>query len=298
MLTWRRDYTILHECKSMNKVEAKRLFSSSLQSFVSTLNSYVSTPDGQWAIKGFIDAYRRVYTISADTKVVSKLLEIHLFPKLLEFGNQNNYKVVPASKQNYYPDISFVSKDKKIKFAVDFKTTYRLPEDLEFCNGFTLGSHGNYFVDRTSHKNIQYPYKEYAGHFCLGIIYTRAAATSIDETKFYGIDQLNTIPSVIKDIQFFVSEKWKIASDKRGSGNTANIGSINKIVDIISGNGVFSMLGEVWFDDYWMNYDKITITDDEGETKRITNLMDFVKYREGDTNLIKPRATRRRARAK
>ena len=40
--------------------------------------------------------------------------------------------------------------------------------------------------------------------------------------------------------------------------------------------GMFSDLGEEWFDDYWMNYGKITITDDDGNTKKIRNLKDFV----------------------
>ena len=40
-----------------------------------------------------------------------------------------------------------------------------------------------------------------------------------------------------------------IASDSQGSGNTANIGSIVRIEDILSGNGVFKNLGEEWFDE-------------------------------------------------
>lgn len=272
----------------------KSVFAAKLSAFVASLNSYVSAPDGQWTIKGFIDVYQQIYTISSDTKIVSKLLEIHLFPRLLEFAEEYGYTLVPAEKQNYYPDVTFVSKTDERKFALDFKTTYRPPEDPEFCNGFTLGSHGNYFVERDRRKNIQFPYNEYAGHFCLGIIYTRASATSIDETQLYPIEQLDSIPSVIREFQFFAVEKWRIASDKRGSGNTANIGSINRIADILVGNGVFSQLGEKWFDDYWMNYGKITLQDDTGRTRKITNLHDFVVYSGGDVNLITPRATRRR----
>ena len=206
---------------------AKHVFSTKLNKFVKTLNSYVASPDGQWTIKGFIDVYRRIYTISSDTKIVSKLLEIHLFPRLMAFAEENGYTLVPAEKQNYYPDISLVSETDGYKFALDFKTTYISPENPEFCNGFTLGSHGNYFINRDNRKNIQFPYNEYTGHFCLGIIYTRTSTTSVDETKSYMLEDLDSIPSVIRDFQFFAAEKWRIASDKRGSGNTANIGSIN-----------------------------------------------------------------------
>ena len=81
-------------------------------------------------------------------------------------------------------------------------------------------------------------------------------------------------------------EKWQIASDKSGSGNTANIGSINYIPDILAGNGMFRKLGEVWFDEYWMNYGVITITDQDGKTRKINRLEDFISYRGGDSDLI------------
>ena len=275
--------------------ELKQEFFRELSQFVSSLEDHVSTEDGQWSIKGFIDVCRNIYTISSDTKIISKILEIHLFPRILDFAEKTGYRLVMAEHQNYYPDISFVhADDERIKFAVDFKTTYRLEDNPEFCNGFTLGSHGEYFVNRNSSKNIQFPYSQYSAHFCLGIIYSRHANTELDETHTYRLEELHSIASVIGDFQFFVAEKWKIASDKSGSGNTANIGSINKISDILSGRGMFSRLGEKWFDDYWMNYGKITITDDNGSTRKITNLEDFVTYRGGDTRLIVPKARKTR----
>ena len=268
--------------------QIKQEFFLGLTRFVSSLDEHVSTDDGQWSIKGFIDVCRNIYTISSDTKIISKILEIHLFPRILGFAEDVGYRVVLAEHQNYYPDISFVcAENEDIKFAVDFKTTYRLPDYPEFCNGFTLGSHGEYFVNRSSSKNIQFPYSQYQAHFCLGIIYSRHV---VDETRTYRFEELRSISSVIKDFEFFVAEKWKIASDKSGSGNTANIGSINKIADIVSGRGMFSDLGEEWFDDYWMNYGKITITEDGGKTKLIRNLNDFVAYRGGDVRLIVPKA--------
>jgi hypothetical protein len=251
------------------------------------LKKCVSTDDGQWTVKGFIDVFRNVYTISSDTKIVSKILEIHLFPQILAFAQANGYKIVLAEHQNYYPDISFVkSDDESIKFAVDFKTTYRNPQKPHLCNGFTLGSHGKYFVDRTSRKNIQFPYSSYSGHFCLGIIYDRADGASIDETKMCRVDELKSIASVVKNLEFFVAEKWRIASDKGGSGNTANIGSIKNIADIVNGRGMFLHLGESWFDDYWMNYGKSVVPDGAGGTNTITDLTSFVEYKKGDVSLI------------
>lgn len=273
--------------KNTNRTSEKEAFLGSLKIFVSGLGDYVSASDGQWTIKGFIDAFKNVYTLSADTKIVSKVLEIHLFPKILAFAQANGYRLVLAEHQNYYPDVSFVkADDESLRFAVDFKTTYRNPKKPHLCNGFTLGSHGEYFQNRSSTKNIQFPYASYSGHFCLGIIYDRVDGAAIDETRCHGIDELHSITSVARNFQFFVAEKWKIASDKGGSGNTANIGSINNIADIMAGQGMFSKLGEHWFDEYWMNYKKITVSDSEGGTKKIASLRDFVAYKGGDVSLI------------
>jgi hypothetical protein len=42
--------------------------------------------------------------------------------------------------------------------------------------------------------------------------------------KLYKLRELHSIVSVIRDFQFFVAEKWEIASDKQGSSNTAQYG--------------------------------------------------------------------------
>ncbi len=261
-----------------DRIAIKKEFEQSLQAFAKTLKEHVSTPDNQWTIKGFIDVFENIYTISADTKIVSKILEIHLFSKFLAFANENGYDLVWAEKQNWYPDLSFVSKkDSSIKFAVDLKTTYRLEDNPAFCNGFTLGSHGEYFSNRSSSKNIQFPYNQYIAHYCLGLLYSRKALSYLEESKVYSLNQLLEIPSVISDFEFFAQEKWKIASDKSGSGNTANIGSINYIEDILIGNGVFAKLGEEWFDEYWKNYGKITIQKQK-EVKNADNQINTVVF--------------------
>lgn len=298
------------------KDKFKQDFKTVLKKFAEKLKDYVSTDNGDWTVKGFIDVYKNIYTISSDTKIVSKILEIHLFPEILQFAEQNGFSIVLAEKQNWYPDLSFVKKDNEaIKFAVDLKTSYRDPDYPGHINGFTLGSHGAYFKNRNSTKNIQFPYSQYLGHFCLGIIYTRTDFGDIDETEIYQVQELQeeygndekkvgeretttvkhlkSITSVIKDFDFFVAEKWEIASDKSGSHNTANIGSITLIEDIKKGNGIFAKLGEEWFDEYWMNHGVATMVK-EGKSVTITKLKDFLEFKGADSKLINEIMTKRK----
>ena len=280
-------------------------FETKLNAFVSDLEKYISTETGEWTVKGFIDVYKNIYTISSDTKIVSKILEIHIFPAILKFAEDAGYKIILAEHQNWYPDLTFVNKaNDKIKFALDLKTTFRRKKGAA---GFTLGSHGAYFKERDKSKNIQFPYNQYTGHYCLGVIYTRIDFDDdLSETEIFQVNELEeeygnpidpigerevtevkslkSITSVIKDFEFFAVPKWKIASDGRGSGNTANIGSIKSIKDLKAGDGVFSKLGEEWFDEYWINYGNATIMK-EGKPVAITNIWDFLEFK-GRTDLF------------
>ena len=278
----------------MKNESEKFIFSKKLKEFASTLVNRIALND-EWTIRGFIDIFKNIYTISSDTKIISKILELHLFPHFLMFAKDIGYKIELATYQNWYPDLTFINQsNQSVKFAVDLKTTYRDENYLGFCNGFTLGSHGEYFINRTSAKNIQYPYNDYSGHFCLGIIYTRSLIDKLEETKIYTVDTVENIPSVIRDFIFFAEEKWRIASDKGGSGNTANIGSIQKIDDILLGNGVFAKAGEELFDDYWANFGKIEVLDKKGKRRKLSSFLDYLRYRGLPESLNNPRALKLR----
>lgn len=285
--------------KNNEKEKYKADFKRALDSFAESLEKYVSTDKGDWTVKGFIDVYKNIFTISSDTKIVSKILEIHIFPQILQFAQDIGYKIILAEKQNWYPDLTFIHKsNEEVKFALDLKTTFRRNHKTA---GFTLGSHGGYFKQRDKDKNIQFPYSQYLGHYCLGIIYTRVDFTDdVDETDIYQVEDLKeayetsakkvgnrkvipvknlkSITSVIKDFDFFAAEKWKISSDGQGSGNTANIGSIIDIDDLKNENGMFSKLGEDWFDEYWINYGSVTMVKD-GKSIKITKLKDFLEFK-------------------
>jgi hypothetical protein len=295
--------------KDKNKYKSD--FKKELDRFADKLEKYVSTDNGDWSVKGFIDVYKNIYTISSDTKIVSKILEIHIFPQIIQFADSIGYNIILAEKQNWYPDLTFVhKKNEVVKFALDIKTTFRRNHKTA---GFTLGSHGGYFKQRDKDKNIQIPYNQYTGHYCLGVIYTRTdVSEDLSETEIYQVQELQekhetpnrkvgerevttvknlkSITSVIKDFDFFAAEKWKIASDKQGSGNTANIGSIVDIADLKNGNGIFSQLGEKWFDEYWINHGSASMVKD-GKPVKITTLKDFLEFK-GRTDLWKKIVTK------
>lgn len=228
----------------------KNEFISRLRNAVNSFAPLLSTNDGQWVVKGFIDIYRRIYTISTDTKVVSKIIELYIFPLLFKFAQENGLRLELTKEQNFYPDITFIDNEGNL-FAVDLKSSYRRSPTR--INGMTLGAFTGYFRNRNSSKNVTYPYASYKAHIVLGIIYSENL-TVIDESKSYNLENLDEIISVVKDITFFVQEKWKIAVDKPGSGNTKNIGSVSSIKDLIDGSGCFAELDEEVFDDYWTNY--------------------------------------------
>ena len=232
-----------------SKIMDKQKFLTKLQSESDNFNRAVSTSNGDWVVKGFIDIARNIYTISTDTKVVSKVMELLLFPELVRFAEQNDLKLHLAERQNFYPDVTFIDNENHL-FAVDLKTTYRVSDII--TNGMTLGAFTGYFRSRESRKNCSFPYGSYEGHFVLGVIYSQALG--VDERQVYSLNNLEQITSAISDFQFFVQEKYRIASDLPGSGNTKNIGSIRRVEDLLHGRGPFVELGEAIFDDYWMYY--------------------------------------------
>lgn len=272
----------------------KQDFLWELKTFVKTLGEKISAND-EWTMRGVIDIFEQIYPLPPDTKVVSKILELHLFPHFLRFAEVADFRLEPAEHQNWYPDLTFVSKkNSAIKFAVDLKSTYRDEKNPDFCNGFTLGSHGEYFTDRKSTKNVQYPYGEYLGHFCVGIIYTRKAQQNASEDWRFSVKNLSKIPAVAKKFILFAEEKWKIAADNQGSGNTANIGSIKCIEDLLAGNGVFSLASEKLFDEYWVNFGKLKVPDKKGGYKALSTFEEFLDFKGLSPELLCRKRTKKR----
>jgi len=259
-------------------------FLQKLQAHTTTFAKAVATNEGDWIIKGFIDVYRRIYTISVDTKIVSKVLELLLFPMFVEFAKTNGMRIDLCPQQNFYPDLTFMHEASGQRFAVDIKSTYRTTD--ADVNGMTLGAFTGYFRKRDSNKNTLFPYKQYAGHFVLGVIYSKCDDVA-DERKQFTLEDLPKIPSVVKDFQFFAQPKYRIAVSRPGSGNTKNIGSVIKIEQLINGTGPFSLLGEEVYDDYWMFY----LTRDMAQTLSLerpyTNLKTYLEYKKRGVDTLR-----------
>ena len=312
------------------------LFEDKIKKYFDEFKGVLETKNKDWSIKGFIDIYKNIYTISLDTKVISKVIELMIFPIFVKFAKENNYELILSSHQNHYPDITFIDKETGEKIALDIKTTYKINHNK--VNGMTLGTFTGYFRNRNSKKNITFPYNEYSKHYVFGVIYERSdmccaesilknylnidlnmtqrkllelylknptkenllefansvgynnieylknllSKCLIDERKIYNIKELNRIMSVIKNFEFFIQEKWKIAIDRPGSGNTKNIGSTTNINELINGTALFTKFknGQRIFDDYWMNYLTKDMAKSVGfEKPPYTNIKEYFKWR-------------------
>ncbi len=312
-------------------------FEEKFNAFIPELTEALSVPKGRdWSVKGFIDVHQNIYSISNDTKVVSKIIELMIFPKLLEFAQRHDLELKLSPYQNYYPDVTFIDSTGK-KYAVDLKSSYKSSKDK--INGMTLGAFTGYFRNRTSSKNTLYPYGDYHQHYVFGIIYSRTDITQIEEylasldinisitvkklfveyinensdskwqniihkialsqknrakidsfimkeTDIHTLDNFTQIQSVVRDFEFFIQEKWKIATDRAGSGNTKNIGSELNIQRLKSGEGLFQRKfgidGKKVFDNYWMNYETKSMAKDAGrDSPHFNNIESYLEWKKG-----------------
>lgn len=158
----------------------KESFFDLLSNEVKSYKGFLETDSKDWIVKGFIDIDKNVYTITNDTKVVSKIIEILLIPKLERFARNNGMTLELPSKQNFYPDLTFKDEEGHL-FAVDFKSSYY---DGNSVNGLTLGSYWGYFRERDTIKNMDYTYNSYSSHTVLGMLYKQSNVGS-NEREVY-----------------------------------------------------------------------------------------------------------------
>lgn len=216
--------------------------------FIETVNKYLPKSDEEWEIVGFVSKQNLIFTFGDDSKIIGRLFEVVAYNALKQTADELGYELHESEKQTVYPDFYFIKPDRK-KIAVDIKTTYRKSPNSKYK--FTGGSFTSFMRDNK--KNIVGNYTDYDKHYILGVVYDRTK----DRTT--GSVDLSAIQSIIPayhNIETFIQEKYRICGDKKGSGNTDNIGTIESknILPFVKGYGPFSVLGEDIFNDYWINH--------------------------------------------
>lgn len=226
-----------------------------------------------YTICGIIDRIGRIYPLGADTKVLSTAFELVSRPAVYAAAKTLGYEVIEPSVQNHYPDFTLHrGAGEGNKVAVDVKTTYRMKSDDKF--NYTLGSYTSFIRPGNERKNIVFPFSEYSEHWVIGFVYNRISKKKADAEHRYNLDQIAEIPLPFDNVEVFVQEKWRISSDRAGSGNTANIGSINATIDDFrKGNGPFA--SEEEFLEYWRAYGRT-------KTERVdfSNIGEFRRLKE------------------
>ncbi len=211
---------------------------------------YLSNIVNGYSVCGIVDRQGRIYPLGSDSKVISTIFEIIVRQAVASYASSRGLALYDADKQNYYPDFTLArDRNDNHKIAIDVKTTYRTSEDDNFA--FTLGSYTSFLRNDT--KNIMFPYGQYAGHWIIGFVYRRAEVDPEYANRVYSPQEVADIPTPFTDVEVFMQEKWRIAGDKAGSGNTTNIGStVGTLSDFQQGAGVFHSEDE--FLEYWRGY--------------------------------------------
>lgn len=224
----------------------------------------------KYLVRGIITDDEQIYPLGSDTKVLSTIFESFARPLIYRVASKYGYDVEEPEAQNCYPDFTLLrSADDTNKIAVDVKTTYRRHESDRVS--FTLGGYKSFLRSET--RGILYPFSHYEAHWIIGYIYTRRPHAGI-RSHVYPLSELAHVPAPYDDVQVFVQEKWRIAGDVAGSGNTTNIGSIRgTLTDFAEGRGVFN--SEAEFLDYWRNYGRST----EDGRKLFSNVKEYREWR-------------------
>lgn len=226
---------------------------------------------------GILDSNNKIHTLGTDSKIIGRIFEMFAQPILEEIATENNMILKTPESQTVYPDFIMMRNPRdNQKIAIDIKTTYVDNENSSIK--FTLGSYGSYMRNNT--KNIEYPYTDFAKHYVIGFVYERNG--NAQESQIYDYENRTSIEYPYRNVRYFIQEKYKIAGDKPGSGNTENIGSIStsNFDDFKLGRGPFSELGQDTYDLYWKYYPKYRAQD-----RAYSSLEEFLRWIPSQRNL-------------
>lgn len=219
--------------------------------FPKIFNEITNKLNINWNVLGLLTEDMKVISLGSDSKLIGRIFELLNNKVLKEIAERYNLQLEINEIQTVYPDFSYYDPECDAYIAVDVKTTYKEPDSNKQL-GFTLGAYGSYLRNNT--KNIRHPYNRYACHFDICFIYDRLAETQ--EGNEYSLEEASSIQVPYDNVVVFVKERYKLAGEKPGSGNTENIGSfkLRNPEDYKNYDGPFAIFGNDIFEDYWKNY--------------------------------------------
>ena len=160
----------------------------------------------EWHIKGVLNGKGNLYTLSDDTKLISKVFELVSFPIIVKAMEPYIKKWETEERQTVYPDLTLLLPGLvPNKIAIDIKSTYR--RDTNSVAGFTLGSYTASLRPPYT-KNIRYPYTEYLEHWIVGFVYSRVPGIKPEVTSLNHYDK---VIAPITDVEVIIHEKMAIS---------------------------------------------------------------------------------------
>lgn len=224
----------------------------STQTIIDQIKAQLPTNPKTWSMLGFINYDEDIWAFGSDSKIIGRLFEIVVTPYLQKVAKSLDCTLHESEQQTVYPDFWLEKPDGRL-IAIDIKSTYRHfnKSGNQSAFNFTLGAYSSFLRDGS--KNISAPYSQFDGHIVIGFLYTRNSKATIGISN---LKKLSSLEPAYKDVEIFVQEKYKIGGQKKGSGNTNNIGTIKSLtMDAFSnGQSYFTDLGNDVFEDYWRHY--------------------------------------------
>lgn len=237
---------------SPEKVEAEALLAKHEDKIVTSLLSLLPKDPEDWQLVGIVNKDKDVFTFGNDSKIVGRAFEVVATAYVKQLAITLGYEFHESEIQTVYPDF-ILKKPNGRRIAVDVKSTYRGFDTKGNATAFsfTLGSFTSFLRNGT--KNISGTYDDYDSHYVLAFLYSR---TNRFETTKVSIDDIGSIQPAYQDVEIAFMEKYRLAGDKPGSGNTDNIGTFksNSMEAFQYGAGPFALLGNEVFEHYWRNY--------------------------------------------
>lgn len=223
-------------------------------------------------VYGILDRNDNVLSLGTDSKVLGRIFEIKVQPILKKIADENGFLLETPKSQTAYPDFIMIDKtDLKKKIAIDVKSAHQKTKNSQIK--FTLGTFKSYMQDNTS--SIAYDYTDFIKHYVIGFVYKRTDGCEAQESKIESFGDRKKILCPYTDVKYFIQEKYKIAGDKRGSGDTDNIGSFatKNFEDLKNGKGIFAELGIDVYELYWKYHSKNT-----DAQKNYKTLLEFAEW--------------------